>query len=505
MDYLEKKDIPLFLIRYKEIIDSYFGKCLLFTLKKDRKKLFIKFDINFESKFKLQLFLKEILIVYKKINKRFFFLPKFFSKSNKVISFFIEYHLDNNLSQKILKEKAKNSLLKFKFLVKLEKFYKEMLKELHKHNFIYFFFHLENIIKIEKSFKIKWFPFFFNKKFNFTDMLILSPRLVSKIKEKNNKIKNFENDFFFQDDFDILYFLILKLLDLSGFNNYYKIKKNEISINIEYINSLEELNSSLKEKSFFHSKSILKPKKPQNWKFKTNLKKKTLKSPKNINIKLWPERFLTSFEKIFPLKKNILNIYKKKALYNGEDFRYKKNHIGTLDFFHGDFYIGNFKDKKINKKGLYIFKNNDLYKGEFKNNFLHGYGEYYFSNKNIYKGFWKKNKPNGNGIFFDEKIKMIFKGVWKQGKKEGEFIIFDIFKQIFFKSFFEYDEILEDGFLLIDNDRAVKAFLQDFKKKNYFLRIFEEILEELKWGREEEEEIRQDFCFIRNFETFAID
>ena len=58
----------------------------------------------------------------------------------------------------------------------------------------------------------------------------------------------------------------------------------------------------------------------------------------------------------------------------------------------GNYYEGDYKDDKIEGKGIMIWKNGDRYKGEWKDYLRDGKGTMYYNNGRIEEGLWKKDK-----------------------------------------------------------------------------------------------------------------
>jgi hypothetical protein len=74
-----------------------------------------------------------------------------------------------------------------------------------------------------------------------------------------------------------------------------------------------------------------------------------------------------------------------------------ENGQGTLSYYNGDKYIGQWKAGKKHGKGTFIYNGGEKYVGEFKNDEIHGYGIYRWPNGNVYKGNFVNNKKHGKG------------------------------------------------------------------------------------------------------------
>ena len=89
---------------------------------------------------------------------------------------------------------------------------------------------------------------------------------------------------------------------------------------------------------------------------------------------------------------------------------------GILYFPNDDYYVGDFKDDKMEGFGMYVQGQSKNYViGQFSNNMINGLGIYHFIDKgNVYKGYFKYDKMEGYGeyyykmeIFIRENLKII--------------------------------------------------------------------------------------------------
>lgn len=130
----------------------------------------------------------------------------------------------------------------------------------------------------------------------------------------------------------------------------------------------------------------------------------------------------------------------------------------------GDFYIGYWKNDKINGEGTYEFKNGYIYKGNFTSGLKDGYGEYTAPPpiEITYKGNWKNGFISGNGEFlYLDGSKYI--GEFENGKKEG-------FGEMFMKSGCHYRGHWKNDFKYgygenVDYDNTIYKgnWLEDYK------------------------------------------
>ena len=86
----------------------------------------------------------------------------------------------------------------------------------------------------------------------------------------------------------------------------------------------------------------------------------------------------------------------------------------------GNKYIGGYRDGKRHGQGTYTIVNGDKYVGEFKKNRRHGQGTYFYLANNKYKGDkyvgeFKNGQPNGQGTHTKANGK-IFEGIWENSK-----------------------------------------------------------------------------------------
>ena len=79
--------------------------------------------------------------------------------------------------------------------------------------------------------------------------------------------------------------------------------------------------------------------------------------------------------------------------------------FGKMFSVNGDFYIGIFKDGKLNGNGKIIYNDGDIYKGEFHDNVLNGHGKIKLRNAtatikgNFYNGLLQGKGSNNIYIY----------------------------------------------------------------------------------------------------------
>ena len=114
-------------------------------------------------------------------------------------------------------------------------------------------------------------------------------------------------------------------------------------------------------------------------------------------------------------------IYKKSnnSLYTGDFVNSQREGFGELytNRFH---YIGEFKDNKLNGKGIIEFlKEGHKYEGDFLNNEINGRGVFQWKNGDIYDGDMTDGKMNGKGIY-KYANGQIYEGEYINGIREGK-------------------------------------------------------------------------------------
>ena len=112
--------------------------------------------------------------------------------------------------------------------------------------------------------------------------------------------------------------------------------------------------------------------------------------------------------------------------YNGRIVNNKREGIGTFYYIDGKIYKGEWKNDKIEGRGIMKYKKEEKeeeYEGEFKNNKKEGKGIMRYNNGDKYEGFWKDDKKEGKGTLY-YRGGNIFEGYWKDDKKDGKGIVY---------------------------------------------------------------------------------
>lgn len=95
---------------------------------------------------------------------------------------------------------------------------------------------------------------------------------------------------------------------------------------------------------------------------------------------------------------------------------------GTLSFYNGDKYIGNFSWNKRNGYGVYSgsqLDNRFSYEGFWLDDKKHGLGVYWFPNKDQYEGMWHEDLRHGNGTY-DFSSGESYNGEWRYDQIHGK-------------------------------------------------------------------------------------
>ena len=109
----------------------------------------------------------------------------------------------------------------------------------------------------------------------------------------------------------------------------------------------------------------------------------------------------------------------KNNLYTGDFVNSKREGTGEL-YTNRIHYIGEFKEDKLNGKGIIEFlKEGHKYEGDFQNNEINGIGIFQWKNGDIYQGEMTNGKMNGHGIY-KYANGQIYDGEYNNGIREGK-------------------------------------------------------------------------------------
>ena len=132
----------------------------------------------------------------------------------------------------------------------------------------------------------------------------------------------------------------------------------------------------------------------------------------------------------------------------------------------GGYYIGQFKNNKINGNGIVYDKNNEeVYEGEFVDGKREGHGKYYISEEYYYEGEFKNNEFHGKGEFISVKEnRTIISANFEKGKKNGEGVIYLSNGDVRFVEYKDDEEV-----------REVIKYIRDVSVSELFKQLGEKI------------------------------
>ena len=173
--------------------------------------------------------------------------------------------------------------------------------------------------------------------------------------------------------------------------------------------------------------------------------------------------------------------YSKKGflVYDGEFKNFLFDGEGTLYEEEGYYFIGNFKEGKLNGGGLLFDKNNNLvYSGNFKDGKYDGFGTLN-EGGNTYIGQFKDNLKQGKGKTFDKNGKLLYEGDYNNDNFEGNGIYYHD-DETFIKGQFTNGQLDGKGVIYDKNENIIyegdfnKAVIEgkgrfNFKNGSYYI------------------------------------
>jgi len=93
----------------------------------------------------------------------------------------------------------------------------------------------------------------------------------------------------------------------------------------------------------------------------------------------------------------------------------------TLDYFSGEYYEGEMRNKQFHGQGKRIYHDNSSYTGPFTLSTRHGEdGQMTYPNGDVYRGAWRLDSPHGHGTLVEAASGNEYEGGWRAGKRFGE-------------------------------------------------------------------------------------
>ncbi len=269
------------------------------------------------------------------------------------------------------------------------------------------------------------------------------------------------------DNISDYFFLLPNLNYLKGYEQFKYENINVINITkgseINYKSSqITKINKDLNEFTYYSKRqydSVGCPIFLENSTFVLGIHKKQINNKERIGNFIGPI--------INSLKNNYINDIKKydTGIYEGEFLEKKREGFGKYSFNNNNYYyIGQWKNDKINGKGK-LFNNNELiYEGEFVNYQFEGNGKYIYQDGSFYIGQFLNNKKHGKGILY-----------YKNGNiKYDGYFVFDNFvgngKYIYEDGAFYYGNFLnnkKNGKGILYNKNGTIKYIGDFKDDKY--------------------------------------
>ncbi|XP_061570588.1 MORN repeat-containing protein 2 [Cololabis saira] len=86
---------------------------------------------------------------------------------------------------------------------------------------------------------------------------------------------------------------------------------------------------------------------------------------------------------------------------NTSAFGLVRNGTGNYILASGVIYMGEWRDDKMQGRGIVKHPSGAMYEGEIKDNMYHGMGTYTFPDGSVYRGPFHMNRCEGEGTFID--------------------------------------------------------------------------------------------------------
>ena len=139
----------------------------------------------------------------------------------------------------------------------------------------------------------------------------------------------------------------------------------------------------------------------------------------NLNIGILLKEPINDFKKIKNENTEKIILLDNVNKYEGDYKNNKMEGKGILYYNNGNRYEGDFKIGLQEGKGILYYIDGDKYEGDFKNGKMEGKGNFYYKNGNRYEGDYKNDMMEGKGNFYSNNGDR-YEGDFKNNKKEGK-------------------------------------------------------------------------------------
>ncbi|CDW71207.1 camk family protein kinase [Stylonychia lemnae] len=186
-----------------------------------------------------------------------------------------------------------------------------------------------------------------------------------------------------------------KVISLNGDKNVFEQLLNKML----KLNPQQRLDaySVLSELCNLKSESVLKHLKHVELKGERNINKNDGRCPFNMKIKEINSfiPFILTLIESSCLQLNQMMV----IIIRGNSIKKLNKEMEQVDFIVKNYFIGEWRDDKINGFGKYAWNNGDYYEGQFLNEALNGLGFYNYASGNKFYGQWMNNQRSGLGVY----------------------------------------------------------------------------------------------------------
>lgn len=110
-------------------------------------------------------------------------------------------------------------------------------------------------------------------------------------------------------------------------------------------------------------------------------------------------------------------VYNSGGIYEGKWVKDDRNGLGKMTYPDGDVYEGEWKDGYRDGQGIHKFSYGHVYNGLWVKDERNGQGKMTYRDGRVYEGGWKDNKENGLGTLRSQNGDIIFQGEYQNGQK----------------------------------------------------------------------------------------